>query len=40
VTLEGESSEHAKSMFAFAHKVEARVKELSASAGESVITID
>ncbi|MDT8070756.1 MAG: Mrp/NBP35 family ATP-binding protein [Terriglobia bacterium] len=40
VTLEGESSEHAKSMFAFAHKVEERVKELTASEGESVITID
>ena len=40
VTLEGETSEHAKSMFAFAHKVEERVKELTASAGESVITID
>ncbi|HEU5399727.1 MAG TPA: Mrp/NBP35 family ATP-binding protein [Terriglobales bacterium] len=40
VTLEGETSEHAKSMFAFAHKVEERVKELTASAGESVITIE
>jgi ATP-binding protein involved in chromosome partitioning len=40
VTLEGETSEHAKSMFAFAHKVEERVKEMLAGAGESVITID
>jgi ATP-binding protein involved in chromosome partitioning len=40
VTLEGETSEHAKSMFAFARTVEERVKELMAGAGESVITID
>ena len=40
VTLEGETSEHAKSMFAFAHKVEGRVKELTASEGESVISVD
>ncbi len=40
VTLEGESSAHAKSIFAFAHNVEARVKELTASGGESVITVD
>jgi ATP-binding protein involved in chromosome partitioning len=40
VTLEGETSEHAKSLFAFTRKVEDRVKELMAGAGESVITID
>jgi ATP-binding protein involved in chromosome partitioning len=40
VTLEGETSEHAKSIFAFAHNVEARVKELTATVGGSVISID
>jgi ATP-binding protein involved in chromosome partitioning len=40
VALAGESSAPAKSIFAFAHSVEARVKELTASGGESVISID
>lgn len=37
--LEGENSPHAKSLYAFARKVEARVQEIKAAAGESVIQI-
>ena len=37
--LDGETSSHAKSLFAFAQKVEARVKEINAAAPESVIQI-
>lgn len=37
--LEGEGSAHAKSLFDFARKVEARVKEINAAAPESVIQI-
>ncbi len=40
VTLEGESSPHAKSLFAFARKVAERVKEITAESGQNVITID
>jgi len=40
VTLEGETSPHAKSLFAFTHNVEARVKELTATSGGSVISVD
>ena len=40
VTLEGEQSEHAKSMFEFAHKVIDRVKEMKSLAGGSVISIE
>jgi ATP-binding protein involved in chromosome partitioning len=40
VTLEGETSEHAKAMFAFARKVEERVKELTSAGGGSVISVD
>lgn len=40
VTLEGETSAHAKSIFAFARKVAERVKEIQASSGENVISID
>ncbi len=40
VSLEGETSEHAKSIFAFARKVSERVKEIESQSGESVITID
>src|SRR5260370_871009 len=39
VVLEGENSAHAKSLFAFARKVEARVTEIRATAPESVIQI-
>ncbi len=39
VVLEGENSAHAKSLFAFARKVEARVAEIRATAPESVIQI-
>jgi ATP-binding protein involved in chromosome partitioning len=37
--LEGENSPHAKSLYAFARKVESRVTEIRASASESVIQI-
>jgi len=37
--LEGENSSHAKSLFQFARNVIARVSEIKASAGESVIQI-
>jgi ATP-binding protein involved in chromosome partitioning len=37
--LLGEDSSHAKSLFAFAHNVVARVEEIKASSGESVIQI-
>jgi ATP-binding protein involved in chromosome partitioning len=37
--LEGENSSHAKSLFEFARNVIARVSEIKASAGESVIQI-
>ena len=37
--LEGENSSHAKSLFEFARNVVARVSEIKASAGESVIQI-
>jgi ATP-binding protein involved in chromosome partitioning len=37
--LGGEDSPHAKSLFAFARKVESRLKELKASASEGVIQI-
>jgi ATP-binding protein involved in chromosome partitioning len=37
--LEGESSPHAKSLFAFARSVVTRVEELKASSSESVIQI-
>ena len=40
VTLEGETSAHAKSLFAFARKVADRVKEINAESGQSVISID
>lgn len=40
VTLEGETSAHAKSLFAFARKVADRVKEITAESGQSVISID
>src|ERR1700716_2390868 len=39
LVLEGENSAHAKSLFAFARKVEARVAEIRATAPESVIQI-
>ena len=39
VVLEGENSAHAKSLFAFARKVEARVAEIRATAPASVIQI-
>src|ERR1700687_599721 len=39
VVLEGEHSPHAKSIFAFARKVAARVEEIKASSSESVIQI-
>jgi len=39
VVLEGENSPHAKSLFAFARKVIARVDEVKASAPASVIQI-
>jgi ATP-binding protein involved in chromosome partitioning len=39
VVLEGENSPHAKSLFAFARKVAARVEEIKASAPASVIQI-
>jgi ATP-binding protein involved in chromosome partitioning len=39
VVLEGESSSHAKSLFAFARKVIARVDEVKAAAPASVIQI-
>jgi hypothetical protein len=37
--LQGENSSHAKSLFAFARNVEARVKEIKAGSTESVIQI-
>ena len=37
--LEGENSPHAKSLYAFARKVEERVQEIKAAAPESVIHI-
>ena len=37
--LEGEDSPHAKSLYAFAHAVETRVKEIKAATPESVIQI-
>jgi ATP-binding protein involved in chromosome partitioning len=37
--LAGEDSPHAKSLYAFAHKVETRVKEIKAAAPENVIQI-
>ncbi|HET7207810.1 MAG TPA: Mrp/NBP35 family ATP-binding protein [Terriglobales bacterium] len=37
--LAGEDSPHAKSLYAFAHKVDERVKEIRAAAPESVIQI-
>lgn len=37
--LEGESSPHAKSFYAFARNVEARVKEIKSAAPDSVISI-
>jgi len=40
VSLEGETSEHAKSLFAFAKRVAERVDEITSASGESVITID
>ena len=40
VTLEGEESEHAKSLFQFARTLVDRVKEMKAASGESVISID
>jgi ATP-binding protein involved in chromosome partitioning len=39
VVLEGEGAEHAKSIFEFARRVLARVGEIKASEGESVISI-
>ncbi|HWR34709.1 MAG TPA: Mrp/NBP35 family ATP-binding protein [Clostridia bacterium] len=39
VTLEGEQSEHAKSLFAFSRKVAERVKEIQSTPGENVIEI-
>jgi ATP-binding protein involved in chromosome partitioning len=39
VVLEGEQSEHARSMFAFAHNVIERVEELNSAQGGSVIEI-
>ena len=39
VVLGGENSPHAKSLYAFARKVEARVQEIKAAAPESVIQI-
>jgi ATP-binding protein involved in chromosome partitioning len=39
VVLEGENSPHAKSIFAFARNVVARVEEIKANAGGSVIQI-
>ena len=39
VVLEGENSPHAKSIFEFANKVVARIGEIKASEGESVIQI-
>jgi ATP-binding protein involved in chromosome partitioning len=39
VVLAGEESPHAKSLFAFARNVEARVREIKASAPENVIQI-
>jgi ATP-binding protein involved in chromosome partitioning len=39
VVLDGEDSAHAKSLFAFARKVEARMKEIKAAESESVIQI-
>ena len=39
IVLAGEDSAHAKSLYAFARKVLARVGEIKASAGESVIQI-
>ena len=40
VTLEGETSEHAKSLFAFSRKVADRVKEIISAGGESVISVE
>jgi len=39
IVLEGEQSPHAKSLFAFTHRVIERTKELRESAGGSVIEI-
>jgi ATP-binding protein involved in chromosome partitioning len=39
IVMEGEQSPHAKSIFAFAHRVMERTKELQESAGGSVIEI-
>jgi MinD-like ATPase involved in chromosome partitioning or flagellar assembly len=39
VVLEGENSPHAKSIYAFANKVAARVSEIKAGEGASVISI-
>lgn len=39
VVLEGEQSEHAKSLFAFARTVAERVKEIQATSGENIIEI-
>jgi ATP-binding protein involved in chromosome partitioning len=39
VVLEGQSSPHAKSIFEFAQRVEARVKEIKTGEGASVISI-
>ena len=40
VTLEGETSEHAKSLFAFSRNVLERVEQLKKSSGDSVISVD
>jgi ATP-binding protein involved in chromosome partitioning len=40
VSLEGETSAHAKSIFAFARKVIERVQEFTTAGGESVISVD
>lgn len=40
VALEGETSEHAKSLFAFSRKVADRVKEIISASGESVISVE
>ncbi len=40
VTLEGETSEHAKSLFAFSRNVLERVEQLKNISGDSVISVD
>ncbi len=40
IALEGDKSEHAKSIFEFANNVIARAKEVTSAAGDSVISID